>query len=82
MFQVIHLANKMGDFFTRAISKMSVTVVMTAGAIFEGQHLTHFRPAVQDEPFDVIVNSPSKSYQLDQICARLPTGKSSSLQGV
>ena len=44
----------------------------TAGVRFEGQHLTELRPAVQDELFDVIMNSPSKSYQLDQLPMNMP----------
>ena len=41
-------------------SSMSNTIVMSA-VQFEGQHLTHFKPATRDEVRVVIMKSPSMS---------------------
>ncbi len=46
---------------------MSDTIVMSADVKFEGQHLTDFKPATQDEVRVVIMKSSSKSCELDPL---------------
>ncbi len=76
------LANKFSDFFTKKTatirdtiinngSSMSDTIVMSADVKFEGQHLTHFKPATQDEVRIVVMKSPSKSCELDPLPTNL-----------
>jgi len=73
-----HLANKFSDFFMRKIttirdntdnhkSPISDAVVMSADIKFEGQPLTIFAPATQDEVSDIIIKSPAKSCELDPL---------------
>ena len=50
---------------------MNDTIVMSADVKFECQHLTYFRPATQDEIHVVIMNSPSKSCELDPLPTNL-----------
>ena len=50
---------------------MSDTIVMSADVKFEGQHLTHFKPATQDEVRIVVMKSPSKSCELDPLPTNL-----------
>ena len=70
-----HLANKFSDFFPKRTatvrdpiinngSSMSDTILVGADMKSEGQHLTHFRPASQDEVRVVIMKFPSKSCEL------------------
>ena len=63
------LANKFSDLFTKMtatirdtiinnVSFISDTILMSGDAKFEGQHLTHFKPATQNEVRVVIMESP------------------------
>ena len=60
------LENKFSNFFTKKTaairdtiinngSSISDTIVMSADVQFKSQHLTHFRPATQDEVCAVII---------------------------
>jgi len=73
-----HLANKFSDFFMRKLttirenidnhkSPISDAVVMSADINFEVQPLTKLAPANQDEVHDIIIKSPSNSYELDPL---------------
>ena len=50
---------------------MSDTIVMSADIKFEGQHLGHFKPAIQDQVHVVIIKSPSKSCEFYQLLKNL-----------
>ena len=76
------VANKFHDFFTKKTatirdtiinngSSMSDTFVMSVDVKFEGQHLTHCKPANQDEVHVVIMKSPSNSCELDPLPTNL-----------
>jgi hypothetical protein len=74
------LANRFGDFFVNKITTVRDNItsvnnttndntVMTADIKFDGQLMTNFTPATQEEIRIIILNAPSKSCELD----RLPT---------
>ncbi len=50
---------------------MSDSILMGADVKFEGRHLTHFKPATQDEVRFVIMKSSSKSGELDPLPTNL-----------
>ena len=74
------LANKFSDFFTKKTPKIRDTVInngspmsdtmMSADVKFEGQHLTHFKPATHDQVRAVMMNSPSNLVNLTH-CQRI-----------
>ena len=76
------MANKFSNFFMKKIttigdgsdnhkSPISNAVVMSVDIKFEAQPLTKLSPATQDEVRDIIINSPSKSCELDLLPTHL-----------
>jgi len=76
------LANRFGDFFVNKITTIrdnisalnnttNDNIVMTADIKFDGQPMTNFTPATQEEIRKIILKSPSKSCELDPLPTHL-----------